>query len=143
MAKFPEKIVFGFDPTSSNIPALKTWEGVVVWGVIRNNHIVTPSFEPHCLEFVKSIRTKPPIEFTEFYQIAVHHRLDMFGTRCIKEGTAFRPSVMGPDMEWWKGLFDVLFGDRPILIEVFVPGKERKVIEYPYPEARCSNVVTA
>lgn len=117
----PKEIKWGFDPHASNIAALKTRTGRLVWGVIRTNHIVDQHFNDHVEAFVNAYHLNEKAMFgqiSEFIKLASLHELDVFGTVPPKHGAGFGV----PDLEWWGELRELLNSHREIKEYMPLPG---------------------
>lgn len=108
----PTEIKWGFDPSLSNIEALKTRTGRLVWGIIRSKHIVDQHFNDQVEAFQTAYHLNEKAMFghiDEFIKLARRHGLDVFGT-VFPQG--FSHGV--PDPEWWGELRDVLNQKREV-----------------------------
>jgi hypothetical protein len=117
----PKVIRWGFDPTKSTIPVLKT--GRRVWAFIRVNHIVDQHFDDHVEILVEAIKKTSPKDPKALRCLAERSGLGCFGIEMVGERTWDSHRV--PDMEWWTDLFDLVNGN-PLVEQQFPPESEKQ-----------------
>ena len=102
--KVPEKVVFSFDPDTSDIEALQTFEGRVMWACIKTQHITSQYFNGNVLAVATVIRNTPRMTYRKFMRF-VRAYLGEFGTRMVKSENFGIEMYRTMDDEYWRGLW--------------------------------------
>lgn len=106
--KAPTKIVFKFDPDTSDTPALTDRVGRILWACIKYQHIVSQYFNGNVQNVALRIAEKKPKTYEEFKVIILRSGLNIFGTEL-----GFKL-----DDEFWQGIWEYVVGEKELEMEV-------------------------
>ena len=121
--KVPTKVVFAFDYEKSSIPALADKMGLILWGVIRTNHIVSQYFNDNVMDVVHRIEKEEPKDYAVFKNIITTSGLHIFGTICKKSERGFELRPVFDD-EYWQGMWEYLMGEKSVDITKSLEAKK-------------------
>ncbi len=117
MAKIPSKVVFGFDPDKSDIPALGSFVGRLLWACIRTNHIVSQYFDGNVQKVAVLLDKDKPANYAAFKRIISSSGLNVFGTHWVGGGNSFGGHTELDD-EYWKGMWDYVTRKKVFEMEI-------------------------
>ena len=106
--KIPEVLKWGFDPRVN--PSHRIFEierGRKLWGILRARHIVNQYFNDGCCVLLAALHAHHEVvDGATLYRVARDCGLGNFG-KLPASGYAYNTE---PDLEFWQGLYDVLYG---------------------------------
>ena len=127
--KAPEKLSFAFDPSESDIPALASRVGRILWGCIKQQHITDQYFNDHVLGVVDKIGENNPTTYREFKNIIQHSGLQGYGC-CRDDGSLGVPAHQRLDDDFWDGVWLYVSGAAGIkmVLEVEIESIKESVL---------------
>jgi hypothetical protein len=101
--KVPGTVTFTFDPDTSDITALQTFEGRILWACIKTQHIVDEYFNAAVEDVARRLQENMPKTYRGFKDVIRGSDLCQFGTRWVRDSGY---TVL--DDEFWRGMWRYL-----------------------------------